>query len=86
VDLFARGRLKLRKLVPIRRRADLEQWHIHQMRHTFACRFQERGGSLPALQQILGHASIITTQRYARLSDESVRAEVHRIAQREAVR
>jgi site-specific recombinase XerD len=27
---------------------------------------------LPALQQVLGHASVVTTQMYARLSDESV--------------
>jgi len=40
----------------------------------------ERGGSLAALQQILGHASVVTTQRYARLSDEHVRAEAERIA------
>jgi len=27
------------------------------------------------LQQILGHASIVTTQRYARLTDQAVRRE-----------
>jgi site-specific recombinase XerD len=38
------------------------------------------GRSLAARQQLLGHASITTTQRYARLSDESVRAEAERLA------
>jgi integrase len=51
----------------------------HQMRHTFGCRWLERGGSLAALQAILGHSTIVTTQRYARLSDDHVRAEVERI-------
>jgi integrase len=49
------------------------------MRHTFACRWLERGGNLSALQRALGHASIVTTERYARLTDEHVRAEAERI-------
>lgn len=38
------------------------------------------GGSLAALQQVLGHASIVTTQRYALLTDEAVMREAGRIA------
>lgn len=55
------------------------RFHPHQMRHTFGCRWLERGGSLAALQVILGHSTIVTTQRYARLSDDHVRAEVARL-------
>jgi len=55
-------------------------FHVHQLRHTFSCRWIERGGSLPALQQVLGHASVVTTQQYARLSDEHVRREAARIS------
>ena len=69
----------------IRKLTGIEGFHVHQMRHTFACHWLERGGSLVALQQVLGHASIVTTQRYARLTDEAVmretqRLEVHREA------
>lgn len=58
----------------------VERFHVHQLRHTFACRWIERGGSLATLQQILGHASVVTTQIYARLSDEHVMREAERIS------
>ena len=63
----------------VRRLSGVEGFHVHRMRHTFACQWLERGGSLAALQQVLGHASIVTTQRYARLTDEAVMREAARI-------
>ncbi len=65
----------------VRRLAGIEGFHCHQTRHTFACQWLERGGSLAALQQVLGHASIEMTQRYARLSDEAVMREAARIGE-----
>jgi integrase len=64
----------------IKRESGLARFPVHQTRHTFACRWVEQGGNLAALQQILGHASIVTTQRYARLSDDAVRREAERLA------
>jgi len=63
----------------VRRLSGVAKFHAHQLRHTFACRWLERGGSLAALQQMLGHSSIVTTQRYARISDDMVRREVERL-------
>jgi hypothetical protein len=35
-----------------------------------------RGGSLPSLQQILGHADLKMTLRYAHLAPEHLRSEI----------
>jgi integrase/recombinase XerD len=38
----------------------------HTLRHTFACEYLRRGGNLEFLRRILGHGSILTTQKYLR--------------------
>lgn len=63
----------------VRKRTGIDRFHAHQLRHSFACRWLEAGGSLAALQEILGHASIVTTQRYGRLGEAHVQAEAQRI-------
>ena len=46
---------------------------FHSLRRTFATNFTREGGNLFALQRMLGHASIQTTQRYVGLSTEDLR-------------
>ena len=63
----------------VKKLSGLGSFHVHQLRHSFGCQWLEAGGSLAALQEILGHSTIVTTQRYARLGEDHVRAEAERI-------
>jgi site-specific recombinase XerD len=56
-----------------RTKAGLEDLRIHDLRHSFASAMVNSGMTLYDVKEILGHANIKTTQRYAHLSNSRLR-------------
>jgi integrase len=64
----------------VRKMAGLEDVRIHDLRHSFASVAVAGGASLPIIGALLGHKDTATTQRYAHLSADPLRAASQAVA------
>lgn len=60
-------------------KCEIKNFHFHDLRHTFASWLAIKGVSLYTIKELLGHKSILMTQRYAHLSPDSRQNAVNMI-------
>jgi hypothetical protein len=64
------------------RKSKVKGIRFHDLRHTFASRLMQRGVPLKAVQELLGHGSIVMTMQYAHLAPGDLRHAVELLSRK----
>jgi len=68
-----------KRVAEVSKRCEIQHVNVHALRHTFATRLVEQDVPLRIVQELLGHASITTTQRYAHVFSEERKNAIGRL-------
>ncbi len=60
-------------------KAGIEDFHFHDLRHTYASRLAQKGVDLYTVQKLLGQRDFTMTQRYAHLAPDNLRQAVKKL-------
>ena len=71
-----------RVFVPALAKAQIKDFHWHDLRHSFASRLAMAKVDTRTVQELMGHRSLAMTQRYAHLSPEHKLEAVQRLGRR----
>lgn len=72
-----------RAFISVLSKTGIENFHFHDLRHTFATRLVQKGVDIYKVQRLLGHKTPTMTQRYAHHYPESLRDGVDVLDQEE---
>lgn len=61
------------------KKAEIENFHFHDIRHTFATELFELGGREFTVQTALGHSEIKTTRGYTHVKDDALRKQLNEL-------
>jgi len=64
------------------RRAGIEDFRVHDLRHTFASWLVMEGAPLTEVRDLLGHTTVRMTERYAHLAPDNHRSAIERLNRR----
>jgi integrase len=64
----------------LRKRAELDDLRIHDLRHSFASDALQLGEDLTMIGRLLGHTQVQTTARYAHLKTDPIRAAANKVS------
>lgn len=58
------------------KKAGIDDFHTHSLRHKFATELLERGSDIRVIQELLGHTNLTATQVYLSVTSKRIREAV----------